>query len=181
MHYWFSLAHSGSLSLAHSRTVWLTLTQSGSLWLSLTRILLGSPRRLSRPDKVWSEHKVYMIVHYPASARSRISGKKWAQVAALTPAVQRGQRKNVFLLVSSHDGKKNWTIFEEKNGLWPQKCIFRKTTFSWCSCCCASSRRVARFLFEPKNLIFMLSIVLHGIVWYCMELLCSKSIFRTIN
>ena len=24
----------------------------------------------------------------------------------------------------------------------------------------------------PKNQIFMLSIVLHGIVWYCMELLC---------
>ena len=64
-----------------------------------------------------------MIVHYPASDRSRISGKKWAQVASLTPAVQRGQRKNVFLLVSSHDGKKNWTIFEEKMD-WGQKNAF---------------------------------------------------------
>ena len=33
--FWLSLAHSGSLSLAHSRTFWLILTHSGSHWISL--------------------------------------------------------------------------------------------------------------------------------------------------
>ena len=125
-----------------------------------------------------------MIVHYPASARSRISGKKWAQVAALTPAVQRGQRKNVFLLVSSHDGKKIWKIFEEKMD-WGQKNAFlerQRFRDAHVAVQAPGGLQLARFLFEPKkNLIFMLSTVLHGIVWYCMELLCSTSIFRTIN
>ena len=46
----------------------------------------------------------------------------------------------------------------------------KTTTFSCCSCCWASTRGGG--CKSQKDLIFMISIVLPGIVGYCMELLC---------
>ena len=75
-------------------------------------------------QKKWGFHRCSV-------KKCRFSGQKWAPAAGPRPAVQRGQHKNVVLLVSSHDGNKKFGQFPKKMDFGPKKCIFGPKICIW--------------------------------------------------
>ena len=103
-----SLWHTLALSLAHSRTFWLTLTQSGSLWLSLwlSQALIGSQGPCS---PLGSPHRGYVATVYPALVRGVRKHDVSPSVLYATPASAFAfVFSSIFVFYSASGSEERW-------------------------------------------------------------------------